>query len=115
MERLCYVHFDQGRSELVIQITGGGVAEQLPFGVPVTVVADTLRMMAARLERGAKEREPKSETATRCQQRLMAHGKPYPRTCEVCGLGPCRERMVPNAGAQGPRSGPAGATGSTPR
>lgn len=26
----------------------------------------------------------------RCQQRLMTAGKPYPRTCEICKLGPCR-------------------------
>jgi hypothetical protein len=26
----------------------------------------------------------------RCQQRLMTQGKPYPRTCEICKLGPCK-------------------------
>ena len=25
-----------------------------------------------------------------CQQVLMTLGKPYPRTCEDCGLGPCK-------------------------
>lgn len=25
-----------------------------------------------------------------CSQSLRAQGKPYPRTCAVCGLGPCR-------------------------
>ena len=25
----------------------------------------------------------------RCQRHLMNEGKPYPRTCAVCGLGPC--------------------------
>jgi hypothetical protein len=25
-----------------------------------------------------------------CQQRLMSEGKPYPRTCAVCKLGPCK-------------------------
>ena len=24
-----------------------------------------------------------------CQQKLREAGKPYPRTCERCGLGPC--------------------------
>lgn len=24
-----------------------------------------------------------------CQQQLRAEGKPYPRTCADCGLGPC--------------------------
>lgn len=28
---------------------------------------------------------------SRCQQRLRAQGLPYPRTCQVCGLGPCHE------------------------
>jgi hypothetical protein len=25
-----------------------------------------------------------------CQKDLIALGKPYPRTCEHCGLGPCK-------------------------
>jgi len=25
-----------------------------------------------------------------CQKDLMALGKPYPRTCQDCGLGPCK-------------------------
>lgn len=25
-----------------------------------------------------------------CQRELLAAGKPYPRTCSVCGLGPCQ-------------------------
>lgn len=24
-----------------------------------------------------------------CQRELLAAGKPYPRTCAICGLGPC--------------------------
>jgi hypothetical protein len=27
-----------------------------------------------------------------CQQFLRASGKPYPRTCAACGLGPCKRR-----------------------
>ena len=27
---------------------------------------------------------------TGCQQQLKAEGKPYPRTCGVCKLGPCQ-------------------------
>jgi len=27
---------------------------------------------------------------SQCQQELRAQGKPYPRTCTVCGLGPCK-------------------------
>ncbi len=26
-----------------------------------------------------------------CQKKLINEGKPYPRTCPVCGLGPCQE------------------------
>lgn len=26
-----------------------------------------------------------------CQQALRKEGKPYPRTCAKCGLGPCRD------------------------
>lgn len=26
-----------------------------------------------------------------CQQVLMNEGKPYPRTCALCGLGPCQK------------------------
>ena len=29
-----------------------------------------------------------------CQQELRAAGKPYPRTCQLCGLGPCKERPI---------------------
>lgn len=25
-----------------------------------------------------------------CSQSLVASGKPYPRTCKTCGLGPCK-------------------------
>lgn len=32
----------------------------------------------------------KSESANRCQANLRDAGLPYPRTCEVCRLGPCR-------------------------
>lgn len=30
----------------------------------------------------------------RCQARLQAAGASYPRTCQECGLGPCRAPMV---------------------
>lgn len=30
-----------------------------------------------------------SPIPSRCQQDLRAAGKPYPRTCQICGLGPC--------------------------
>lgn len=26
----------------------------------------------------------------KCQLKLAAEGKPYPRTCHVCGFGPCK-------------------------
>lgn len=29
-----------------------------------------------------------------CQQELMRQGKPYPRTCAVCFLGPCTDNSV---------------------
>lgn len=29
-----------------------------------------------------------------CQQALRLQGKPYPRTCEVCGLGPCKDKRA---------------------
>ena len=35
-----------------------------------------------------------------CQRELLAAGKPYPRTCSICGLGPCsrnRAKGVKNA------------------
>ncbi|QMV33108.1 hypothetical protein KMC49_gp40 [Ralstonia phage Firinga] len=35
----------------------------------------------------------------RCQQKLRIAGKPYPRTCRQCGLGPCSE-IAPQQAAQ---------------
>jgi hypothetical protein len=32
---------------------------------------------------------------TECQQELRAAGRPYPRTCPICGLGPCQRRPKP--------------------
>lgn len=32
-----------------------------------------------------------AETTIRCQRKLMAAGGAYPKSCEVCGLGPCRD------------------------
>lgn len=34
-----------------------------------------------------------------CQQELRAIGKPYPRTCQECGLGPCRRAPAANTPA----------------
>lgn len=34
---------------------------------------------------------------TECQQDLRAEGKPYPRTCQLCGLGPCKKHPTPDA------------------
>lgn len=31
-----------------------------------------------------------------CQQKLMDAGKPYPRTCPECGLGPCKYKTIDN-------------------
>lgn len=31
------------------------------------------------------------KTDARCSQTLREQNKPYPRTCERCGLGPCSE------------------------
>jgi hypothetical protein len=31
-----------------------------------------------------------------CQQTLRAEGKAYPRTCQECGLGPCKEVRAPD-------------------
>jgi hypothetical protein len=31
-----------------------------------------------------------STAVANCQLMLRATGKPYPRTCEECGLGPCK-------------------------
>lgn len=32
----------------------------------------------------------------RCSQELQAEGRPYPRTCAVCGLGPCKGPSLPS-------------------
>lgn len=42
-----------------------------------------------------------------CQQDLKAAGKSYPRTCQKCGLGPCRDHLTstyPGGGAEGKNS-----------
>jgi len=33
-------------------------------------------------------------SAAGCNNQLRTEGKPYPRTCKVCGLGPCHHPMV---------------------
>lgn len=32
-----------------------------------------------------------------CIEQLKSQGKPYPRTCSICGLGPCQKRFVTDA------------------
>lgn len=46
------------------------------------IKAETAPAAAPGLERG-----PQLNT---CTKRLQEAGKPYPRSCVVCGLGPCR-------------------------
>ncbi|SER54598.1 MULTISPECIES: hypothetical protein [Pseudomonas] len=36
------------------------------------------------------DRPRREPSHSQCQQELRAQGKPYPRTCAVCGLGPCK-------------------------
>jgi hypothetical protein len=35
------------------------------------------------------------DAGPRCNQLLQAKGEAYPRTCAVCGLGPCRADSIP--------------------
>lgn len=35
-----------------------------------------------------------------CQQELRRQGKPYPRTCQDCGLGPCKHPVQPHPAIQ---------------
>ena len=37
-----------------------------------------------------KTMEEASPKLSKCNHQLRAEGKPYPRTCAECGLGPCR-------------------------
>lgn len=39
---------------------------------------------------------------SRCQQQMRNEGKAYPRTCYVCGLGPCRFFLKPQVVAPPP-------------
>ncbi len=39
----------------------------------------------------------------RCREDLYAEGKPSPRTCHVCGLGPCRNDMPSKPKSDAPR------------
>ncbi len=47
------------------------------------------------LARFAAPTPPKSLDSVneRCQKVMRARNKPYPRTCYVCGLGPCKETV----------------------
>lgn len=37
--------------------------------------------------------EPAKARYPRCTKALRAEGKPYPRTCQECGLGPCKNNL----------------------
>lgn len=39
------------------------------------------------------EREQPAQQDSTCSIRLCAQGKPYPRTCKKCGLGPCSSKQ----------------------
>jgi hypothetical protein len=48
------------------------------------------------LEKTKTEQEPFSIIQSGCIRGLQLAGKPYPRTCPACGLGPCKIPSVPN-------------------
>jgi hypothetical protein len=55
---------------------------------------DQLRHALTRLATPQPQQAEKQETGTQafestCSETLRALGKPYPRTCKKCGLGPC--------------------------
>lgn len=49
------------------------------------------------LEKIVLEPRPDVQDST-CNQTLQLQGKPYPRTCKKCGLGPCVSPVVAQSG-----------------
>lgn len=58
-------------------------------------------MLCWRAMLAAAPQPPKEQPAAsisihaKCSERLRRQGVPYPRTCQQCGLGPCREGLGP--------------------
>lgn len=74
----------------VITLTAGGVvvAEIDNAGLWNRVLGEILAI-------DKKDREtPVSQINESCQQVMKARKKPYPRTCLICGLGPCNTPPV---------------------
>lgn len=55
-ERMQYIHYDEVREELIVQLTGGGGAKLLRYGSKAEEVISGLRHLATLLERGIETR-----------------------------------------------------------
>ena len=51
-------------------------------------------------EEGKQEEEPFPIVQSGCIRGLQLSGKPYPRTCPACGLGPCKISLHPSPQAK---------------
>jgi|GEM_PF-4556554 len=104
-------------TELVARLRAGRVvlksgeydgADLMQAWCAMTEAADTIEAMAgeiASMKRRLDLWEPKittghagsswtNDTGVRCNKVLAGLAKPYPRTCMVCGKGPCRDDVV---------------------
>ncbi len=94
---------DKARTEMLSRATSAGLTilytSQQPKGCPAQLAGGhvggglrcergcrTLHACAARLEQAPK--------AYACNLQLRAEWKPYPPTCQQCGLGPCHNTVT---------------------
>lgn len=88
-------------------IKGAEYAAGMPWGYLIqeaaTRVKSASQIMESAIEAARKDAIPEQallsqapihtitvEQVTRCNHCLREAGKPYPRTCQECGLGPCK-------------------------
>lgn len=81
--------FEKVASLHAIPVNGSSVVFSTLVGI------DQAKEFARAIEeiiKGATEPQmTKPKTYSRCSNTLRLLGKPYPRTCQECGLGPCKD------------------------
>ena len=81
-----------GQLSSAVKLIEGHLASSAQDTTPV-VESETPNPLTQTLPHGAVPSVPDAGTlfGPQCQQKRMKLGLAYPRTCRVCGLGPCKE------------------------